>query len=121
MAVVADAGHGKPPHRNRLGSLLRLVLFVLVIAALVAFAWLAMDTIEHHQSSRSPSIGSAAEREHQVCGVDKKGNKVGDCGKCICSNSNEYGKHNRVLAGLTQVGKTQIATYKCTKGCGGYQ
>jgi hypothetical protein len=40
---------GKPPNRNGWGSLLRLVLFVLVVAALIASAWLAMHKIEHHQ------------------------------------------------------------------------
>jgi hypothetical protein len=37
-------------NRNRPGSLLRLLLLALVIAALVVFVWLAMDTIAHQQT-----------------------------------------------------------------------
>jgi hypothetical protein len=57
-----------------------------------------------------------------VCGLDKKGDKVSDCGKCICSRSTQYNNHNRVATGETvTVGKIRIPTYKCTKGCGTYQ
>jgi hypothetical protein len=57
-----------------------------------------------------------------MCSVDEDGKKVGDCGRCVCSESSEYNKHNKVATGeAVMIGQALIRTYKCTKGCGTYQ
>lgn len=56
-----------------------------------------------------------------MCQVNGKGEKVSDCGSCICTRSSNYDKHDYQPTGETvTVGKTLFATRKCVRGCGSY-